>query len=81
MPYNYVGLEWLGDVVLKLIHTDALLNSRDLRKLVTYLHEGGLSLLRSAMGSNERLMNVAKSAGLDRFILYKQLLGLGNRYR
>jgi len=73
MPYNYDRLEWLGDAVLKLIHTDALLNSRDLRKWVTYLHEGDLSLLRSAMGSNERLMNAAKSAGLDRFILYKQL--------
>ena len=36
---NYDRLEWLGDAVLKLIHTDALLHSKDLRKWVSYLHE------------------------------------------
>ena len=36
---NYDKLEWLGDAVLKLIHTDALLHSKDLRKWVSYLHE------------------------------------------
>ena len=70
---NYDRLEWLGDSVLKLIHTDALLNSRDLRKWVSYLHEGDLSVLRSAMGSNHRLMNASKAAGFDRYILFRQL--------
>ena len=73
MPKCYDRLEWLGDAVLKLIHTDSLVHSRDLRKWVSYLHEGDLTLLRSAMGSNNRLTNAAKSAGFDRFILFKQL--------
>jgi len=73
MTKNYDRLEWLGDAVLKLIHTDALINSRELKRWVLYLHEGYLSLLRSAMGSNNRLTNAAKSAGFDNFILYKQL--------
>ena len=70
---NYDRLEWLGDAVLKLIHTDALLHSKDLRQWVSYLHEGDLSVLRSAMGSNNRLMNATKAAGFDRFILFRQL--------
>jgi dsRNA-specific ribonuclease len=73
MNKNYDKLEWLGDAVLKLIHTESLVHSRDLRKWVSFLHEGDLSLLRSAMGSNVRLANAAKSAGFDRFILYRQL--------
>lgn len=40
---SYEQLEWLGDAVLKLMHTDALLKWR--RTL--YLHEGYLSMLRS----------------------------------
>ncbi len=71
--FNYDRLEWLGDAVLKLIHTDALLHSKDLRKWVSYLHEGDLSVLRSAMGSNMRLMQASKAAGFDRFILFRQL--------
>ncbi len=73
MSKCYDRLEWLGDAVLKLIHTDSLVHSRDLRKWVSFLHEGDLSLLRSAMGSNNRLTNAAKSAGFDRYILFKQL--------
>lgn len=73
LPTSYDRLEWLGDAVLKLIHTDSLVHSRDLRKWVSYLHEGDLTSLRSAMGSNNRLTNAAKSAGFDKFILYKQL--------
>lgn len=70
---NYDKLEWLGDGVLKLIHTESLVHSNDLRKWVSFLHEGDLTLLRSAMGSNLRLTNATKSAGFDRFILFKQL--------
>ena len=44
---NYDKLEWLGDAVLKLLHTDTLLHSRELRKWVAILHEGDLSTLRS----------------------------------
>lgn len=71
--FNYDKLEWLGDAVLKLIHTDALLCSKDLRKWVGFLHEGDLTQLRSAMGRNSRLMEAAKSSGLERFILILQL--------
>ena len=42
-PTSYDRLEWLGDAVLKLIHTDALLKWNR----TSYLHEGYLSLLRS----------------------------------
>ena len=37
---NYDRFEYLGDAVLKLIHTDALLHSSTLRKWVSHLHEG-----------------------------------------
>lgn len=40
---SYDRLEWLGDAVLKLLHTDALLKWRR----TAFLHEGYLSLLRS----------------------------------
>lgn len=40
---SYDRYEWLGDAVLKLIHTDALLKW----KRTSFLHEGYLSLLRS----------------------------------
>lgn len=73
MDKNYDKLEWLGDAVLKLIQTKSLVHSRDLHQWVSFLHEGALNSLRSAMGSNERLTNAAKSAGFDRFILFRQL--------
>lgn len=97
MAKNYDRFEYLGDAVLKLIHTDALLHSATLRKWVSHLHEGknmcttfyivdilriqarlrfhlgDLSILRSAMGSNQRLMHATKSAKLDRYIIYKRL--------
>ena len=66
---TYDKLEWLGDGVLKLIQTDALLKLR----WTSYLHEGYLSMLRSAMGSNDRLRDAAKAAGIDAFILITPL--------
>eukprot|EP00804_Cyclotella_cryptica_P016705 CCRYP_002011-RB/>CCRYP_002011-RB protein AED:0.04 eAED:0.04 QI:412/1/1/1/0.83/0.85/7/239/1584 len=66
---SYDRLEWLGDAVLKLLHTDALLKW----KRTSFLHEGYLSLLRSAMGSNERLCNCAKITGIADFILLAPL--------
>jgi hypothetical protein len=44
MARNYDRLEYLGDAVLKLIHTDALLHSSALRKWVSHLHEGKSTL-------------------------------------
>ncbi len=35
--------------------------------------QGDLSVLRSAMGSNARLMQATKATGFDRFILFRQL--------
>lgn len=43
----YDRLEWLGDAVLKLLQTDALLQTPDLRQWVQCLHEGDLTRLRS----------------------------------
>jgi dsRNA-specific ribonuclease len=37
---NYDRFEFVGDAVLKLVHTDALLHSTTLRNWVSYLHEG-----------------------------------------
>lgn len=96
MDKNYDRLEFVGDAVLKLIHTDALLHSTTLRNWVGYLHEGtsmalqifcfrdddlliffvslgDLTTLRSAMGSNERLMQASISSGLERYILFREL--------
>lgn len=73
MTITYDRFEYLGDAVLKLLHTDALLASRDLQKWVAYLHEGDLTTLRSAMGSNDRLKDAALSTGLEQFILTKPL--------
>ena len=63
----------VGDAVLKLIHTDDLLNSSVLREWVKYLHEGDLSMLRAALGSNETLAKAAKNTNIDRFIYARQL--------
>ena len=69
MDMSYDRLEYLGDAVLKMIHTDALLHSKDLWYWVGFLHEGDLNALRSAMGSNERLKDSAVSLGFDKYIL------------
>lgn len=68
---SYDRLEYLGDAVLKLIHTDTLINSNDdeFRKWFHCLHEGDLTELRTAMGCNERLRDIAVCAGFHHFIL------------
>merc|ERR1711957_800581 len=75
LSVSYDRLEYLGDAVLKLLQTDALINSQDenLKNWICCLHEGDLSLLRSAMGSNDRLKDVTQSAGFSTFILTKAL--------
>ena len=75
MDISYDRLEYLGDAVLKLLQTDALINSKDekLRQWIHCLHEGDLTALRSAMGCNERLKEAAECAGIDSFILTKPL--------
>lgn len=68
---TYDRLEYLGDAVLKLIHTDALmnLNKKELSKWNNCLRKGDLSASRSLMGCNSRLHEVAKYIGIDKFIL------------
>jgi dsRNA-specific ribonuclease len=44
---SYEKLEWFGDAVLKIVQTDTLLKSTELRQWISFLHEGDLSTLRS----------------------------------
>jgi len=69
MDVTYDRLEWLGDAVLKLLHTDSLLKW----EYTSYLHEGYLTMIRSVMGSNDRLKDIASAAGFDKFILLRPL--------
>ena len=46
MDVSYEKLEWLGDAALKMIQTESLLKSIELRNWIRSLHEGDLSLLR-----------------------------------
>jgi len=52
LTVNYDRLEYLGEALLKLIHTDALLT-------IEAPHSWDLSTLRSAMGCNKRLRETA----------------------
>jgi len=75
---SYDRLEYLGDAVLKIIHTDALIKSsaKDLQRWISCLHEGDLSALRSGLGCNERLKEAADKNRMSHFIL-TQPLGRG----
>jgi dsRNA-specific ribonuclease len=64
-PQSYEKLEWLGNVVLKLVHTDCIIKSRDLKDWVQCFHEGQLDVLRSALGQNKRFEDVCKALGID----------------
>lgn len=55
LPRSYDSLEYFGDAVLKLVQTDCLIHSTDLKDFCVNLHEGDLSLLRSEMGCNRQL--------------------------
>jgi len=70
---SYERLEWLGDAVLQLVQTDAVLNSTDLRNWISNLHEGDLDSVRSIMCSNARLTAACDGIGLDQFILTRKL--------
>lgn len=70
---SYEKLEWIGDAVLKMIQTESLLKSIELREWIHFLHEGDLSRLRQEIGSNRRLAEVCKHFGLDRFIMSETL--------
>jgi hypothetical protein len=56
---SYEKLEYFGDSVLKIVQTDALIKSIELRSFVGFLHEGDLSTFRSVMGSNHSLEKVS----------------------
>jgi dsRNA-specific ribonuclease len=70
---TYDKFEWLGDAVLKLAQTDAILGSVRLRGWVNCLHEGQLDDIRSALTENKRLAQVCMAVGLDQFILTQPL--------
>lgn len=44
---SYEKLEFFGDAVLKMVQTDTLIKSSELRQWTGFLHEGDLSTLRS----------------------------------
>ena len=46
MDVSYEKLEWFGDAVLKMIQTESLLKSIELKDWIQVLHEGDLSMLR-----------------------------------
>jgi len=75
LSLSYDRMEYLGDAVLKLLQTDALISAKDkkLRRWIHCLHEGHLSALRSAMGCNERLQEASECSGINKFILTKPL--------
>ena len=70
-PISYDRIEYLGDAVLKLLQTDSLMyaEDEDLKEWLDSLEEGGLTIIRSGMGCNDRLTNICESAGIDPFIL------------
>ena len=70
---SYEKLEWLGDGVLKLVQTDALINSTDLGNWIRHLPEGYLNSARSFMGSNRTLAVACKKLKLERFIQTESL--------
>jgi dsRNA-specific ribonuclease len=65
MDVSYERLEWLGDAVLKMIQTESLLKSIDLKDWIQFLNEGDLSMFRQgkAIGRflNEVYWRVAHS--------------------
>jgi endoribonuclease Dicer len=70
---NYDRFEWLGDAVLKLLQSDALLHTPGLRCSVHHLHEGDLTTLRSAIVTNQYLANACRRIGFDKFVFTTQL--------
>jgi dsRNA-specific ribonuclease len=69
----YEKLEWIGDGVLKLVQTDALMMSTDFGAWVKFLPEGYLSAARSVMGSNIELEKTCKRLSFDKFIITNPL--------
>lgn len=65
---SYDRLEWLGDAVLKLMHTDALLKWRR----TSYLHEGYLTMLRSGEFSCILFVSINLDSALV-FVVTKKL--------
>ncbi|GKY93953.1 hypothetical protein MPSEU_000362200 [Mayamaea pseudoterrestris] len=72
-PQSYEKLEWLGDAVLKLVHTDCVVKSRELKDIVHSLHEGQLDYVRSALGENKRFAEICKALSIDNFIMTASL--------
>ena len=66
---SYDKLEWLGDAVLKLVHTDSIVKSDALAGMVQCLHEGHLDVIRSALGENKRFEAICKALGIDKFVM------------
>jgi dsRNA-specific ribonuclease len=72
-PDDYEVLEWLGDAVLKMVQTDVIIKSAELKDWIANLHEGFLSQTRSFLGCNKQLAIYAKTLGIDRFIMTSAL--------
>ena len=69
----YERLEWLGDAVLKVVLSDALMLSPELGSWIRLLPEGYLSQARDTLACNATLTELCKKLGLDQFILFRSL--------
>lgn len=70
---SYERIEWLGDGVLKLLQTDSILKSSDLRNWIRNFHEGDLDMMRSEMCSNMSLRARCLKLQFNRYVLTAKL--------
>ena len=63
IPYDNQRLEFLGDAVLEIIHTDYLFH------LYPDLPEGDLTKIRSALACESMLADLARKLNLGNFLL------------
>jgi hypothetical protein len=59
MDVSYEKMEWFGDAVLKMVQTESLLKSVELKGWIEFLHEGDLSMLRQGKKCFESMWDFA----------------------
>eukprot|EP00980_Cylindrotheca_fusiformis_P003138 scaffold721_cov131-Cylindrotheca_fusiformis.AAC.28 len=61
LPESYDVLEYFGDAVLKIVQTDALVKSNELRLRTGFVDEGAFSILRSGMSDTREWHSIRAS--------------------